>query len=122
MSIEVSLSIIAIAVFALTIFLFFVLADLRKTLRKTTLFLKDTQKDIHRISHEGCELLEHMNGITANLQNVSQEVSALFQPFHHDKKDKDMMHKVPEILDALAKTLYAVNHVKEGIKQYVKSR
>ncbi len=122
MVMEIIIGVIALTFVVLVVFLIMTLQSTRKTLKRTDRVLMEVHKNLEAISEVSVELLQNVNKLTLDIKKKSESLDVFFRPLHHMKKeDKDISDVISDIAESTAGIIRLFNHLKEGIKRYVKS-
>jgi len=116
MPIETSISIIALAVVVLVIFLV-------ATLLKTKETLESTRKDLHHLSTEAIQLMQKLDELTSDVKSKSESLNFLFRPLKGLGKEphrKESHDTVNEVLSLVTVGLHLFEKIKTAVKHHGK--
>lgn len=114
MSIEMSVSIIAVSFVVLVGFLIATLLKLQKS-------LDSSRKDFHHLSHEATHLMEKMEALTTDLKSKSESLNFMFRPLKSiGKEHKESNETVREVIDLVSVSLVLFDKIKSAVKHYDK--
>jgi uncharacterized protein YoxC len=127
MIIDISVGVIALAFVALVIYLILTLLTVRKTLRQAQKNLVDLEKNLNEITGASVELVNTLDSLTNDIKKKIDAFDFIFRPLAALKKERvshqeEEYEKYQGLMDCIASGLLLFNKIKDGIKQYVKSR
>lgn len=131
MIIDICVAVIAVAFVCLVIFLILTLQTTRKTMKQTHRTLWEIHKTLEGISEPGIELIKDLDDLTVDLKKKSEALNVVFKPFmqkekseksHHHEGKSEGLDRIVELAGYVAEGIVLFNKIKDGVKDYVRSR
>lgn len=128
MVIDISVACASAAFIVLVIFLIIGIVRFNKTSKEINRLLHATKKDMDELSLEGIKLIKNLNESTGDVKRKLHALDVFFKPLYvkQDTEPKSKKSKeydlASEIIEGLSAGMILYNKVKEGIREYGKSR
>jgi Sec-independent protein translocase protein TatA len=128
MVIDISVACASGAFIILVIFLVIGIVRFNKTSKEINRLLHATKKDLDDLSAEGIKLIHNINETSTDVKKKLHVLDLFFKPLYpkqegetRSKKHKDY-DLTSEIIEGLSAGMTLYNKIKDGIKEYGKSR
>jgi hypothetical protein len=128
MIIDISVACASLAFIILVIFLINGIVRFNRTSKEINKLLHATKKDLDELSVEGVKLVKNLNESTSDVKRKLHALDIFFKPFYakqdtetKSKKSKDY-DLASEVVEGLSAGMTLYNKIKEGIREYGKSR
>lgn len=127
--IEVSVAVIAGFFVLIAISLIVTLFYARKTLTQVNRLLNEIHKSVTNLTHSSLDLVDKVTGLMAVVKEKTDSLAAMFHQSSrhqgyssHDGGARSNYDKMADLMQSLASGVMLFNRIKEGVKDYVKSR
>jgi Sec-independent protein translocase protein TatA len=128
MVIDISIACASAAFVVLVIFLIIGIVRFIKTSKEINQLLHATKRDLNELSEEGTKLIKNLNETTHDVKHKLHALDLFFKPLYakqeteiKSKKSKEY-DLASEIIEGLSAGMILYNKIREGIKEYGKSR
>jgi Sec-independent protein translocase protein TatA len=128
MIVDISAACASAAFIVLVIFLIIGIVRFNRTAKEINRLLHATKKDMDELSVEGIKLIKNLNETTGDAKKKLHALDVFFKPLYV-KQDTEIKSKknreydlASEIIEGLSAGMILYNKVKEGIREYGKSR
>ena len=114
MEIETSMSIIAIAIVVLVIFLCVALFRMKKV-------LESTKRDLHHVSTEAVEMMKKVEELTTDIHSKSESLNFIFKPLKAlNKPETSHSDTIREVIHWASVSVTLFNKIKAAVKHHEK--
>lgn len=114
MEFETSMTIIALSVVVLVVFLCIALVRLKKT-------LESTKRDLHHVSTEAVQLMKKVEELTSDVQSKSESLNFLFKPLKAlNKPEHSQVDTIKEVIHWASISLLLFKKIKAAVKSHEK--
>lgn len=128
MIIDISVACASGAFILLVIFLIIGIVRFNKTSKEISRLLHTTKKDLDELSAEGVKLIKNLNETSSDVKKKLHALDLFFKPLYakqdgetKSKKSKDY-DLASEIVEGLSAGMILYNKIRDGIREYGKSR
>jgi hypothetical protein len=128
MIIDISVACASGAFILLVIFVIVGIVRFNKTSKEINRLLHTTKKDLDELSAEGVKLIKNLNETSSDVKKKLHALDLFFKPLYakQDGETKSKKHKDydlgSEIVEGLSAGMTLYNKIRDGIKEYGKSR
>ena len=128
MIIDISIACASGAFVILVIFLIVGIVRFNKTSKEINRLLHTTKKDLDELSAEGVKLIKNLNETSSDVKRKLHALDLFFKPLYakQDGETKSKKHKdydlASEVVEGLSAGMTLYNKIRDGIKEYGKSR
>jgi hypothetical protein len=128
MIIDISIACASGAFIILVIFLVVAIVRFNKTSKEINRLLHTTKKDLDELSAEGVKLVKNLTEVSGDVKRKLHALDLFFKPLYakQDGETKNKKHKdydlASEVVEGLSAGMTLYNKIRDGIKEYGKSR
>lgn len=123
MIIDISVAVIAATFIVLVFFVINALIASKKSMRELNRLLHATKNDLDKLSDESLKLIKSLNETTHSVNKKLHILDPLFTPFEHETRSRRHGHNLTsDIAECLAAALVLFQKIKEGVRDYAKSK